>query len=399
MRTMPTCSPPGPINRTSRYADALVDAGLSADAGSLVMCLPGLQTRQHLSERTEEPCIEAEPDATSHGMNRPHGTRGSGSSVYPELVTVTAVAAWSSGQTVELDSTCCPGVSREWSRTSLAAMTDDQSHGLSSRCRGHQSGRGHADERRGGKTSGCPDAGRTTAPHRDREARWLITALAGLVTRVGGIPRLPHAGPLRGGLKSLQLAFREASADPEELRSRASEKYTGPVCNRPHPASRRHRISSPHMTVTTRPLSRPTTPYPWVPRPRVGSSASSATLSLDRQRLTVRPVAGTASPPRFVNNYISQLPRHELRLGVRAGPAGCRARRTQRIAWVGPADLLGRRDRGTSVICYWWRIGPPGRRRTDRPGGARQLIVLLLLARKRVLGKVRRAALFKAAAV
>lgn len=66
--------------------------------------------------------------------------------------------------------------------------------------------------------------------HRDLdEARKLITALAGLVT--AGSPEISsfHAGPLRDGLKSLQLAFREASAVPDEPGRGPGEKFTGPV--------------------------------------------------------------------------------------------------------------------------------------------------------------------------
>ena len=67
------------------------------------------------------------------------------------------------------------------------------------------------------------------SPHRDLdEARRLITALAGLVTASAEYLGL-HAGPLRDGLKSLQLAFREASAAPEEPGKGPGEKYTGPV--------------------------------------------------------------------------------------------------------------------------------------------------------------------------
>jgi Domain of unknown function (DUF1844) len=67
------------------------------------------------------------------------------------------------------------------------------------------------------------------SPYRDLdEARRLITALAGLVT--ASVEYLgPHAGPLRDGLKSLQLAFRESSAAPEEPGHGPGEKYTGPV--------------------------------------------------------------------------------------------------------------------------------------------------------------------------
>jgi len=39
----------------------------------------------------------------------------------------------------------------------------------------------------------------------------------------------PHAGPVRDGLKSLQLAFRESSAAPDDPGQGPGEKYTGPV--------------------------------------------------------------------------------------------------------------------------------------------------------------------------
>jgi hypothetical protein len=67
------------------------------------------------------------------------------------------------------------------------------------------------------------------SPHRDLdEARRLITALAGLVT--ASVEYLgPHAGPVRDGLKSLQLAFRELSAVPDAPGAGPGEKYTGPT--------------------------------------------------------------------------------------------------------------------------------------------------------------------------
>ena len=67
------------------------------------------------------------------------------------------------------------------------------------------------------------------SPHLDLdEARRLITALAGLVT--ASVEYLgPHAGPVRDGLKTLQLAFRESSAAPDEPGQGPGEKYTGPV--------------------------------------------------------------------------------------------------------------------------------------------------------------------------
>nr|WP_245570375.1 DUF1844 domain-containing protein [Microbacterium luticocti] len=60
-------------------------------------------------------------------------------------------------------------------------------------------------------------------------ARKLINALAGLVT--AGSPEISsaHAAPLRDGLRSLQLAFREASAIPDPVGEGPGEKWTGPV--------------------------------------------------------------------------------------------------------------------------------------------------------------------------
>lgn len=61
------------------------------------------------------------------------------------------------------------------------------------------------------------------------EARKLITALAGLVTSAAPEIGSQHAGPLRDGLRSLQLAFREASAFPDAPGQGPGEKLTGPV--------------------------------------------------------------------------------------------------------------------------------------------------------------------------
>ncbi|WP_173130214.1 DUF1844 domain-containing protein [Kibdelosporangium persicum] len=76
---------------------------------------------------------------------------------------------------------------------------------------------------------GLADPDPDESPRRDLdEARRLITALAGLVT--ASVEYLgPHAGPLREGLQSLQRAFREASAFPDEPGAGPGEKYTGPV--------------------------------------------------------------------------------------------------------------------------------------------------------------------------
>lgn len=76
---------------------------------------------------------------------------------------------------------------------------------------------------------GLADDDPETSPVRDLdEARRVITALAGLIT--ASVEYLgPHAGPLREGLQSLQRAFREASAHPDEPGKGPGEKYTGPV--------------------------------------------------------------------------------------------------------------------------------------------------------------------------
>ena len=66
--------------------------------------------------------------------------------------------------------------------------------------------------------------------HRDLdEARTLIEALAGLVT--SGAPRMGHhhAALLRDGLRTLQLAFREASEVPDPPGEGPGERLTGPV--------------------------------------------------------------------------------------------------------------------------------------------------------------------------
>lgn len=61
------------------------------------------------------------------------------------------------------------------------------------------------------------------------EARKLISALAGLIT--ASLPYLGdhHARPLRDGLRSLQLAFREASTVPDAPGKGPGEDLTGPV--------------------------------------------------------------------------------------------------------------------------------------------------------------------------
>ncbi|MFJ9375391.1 DUF1844 domain-containing protein [Streptomyces sp. NPDC101455] len=61
------------------------------------------------------------------------------------------------------------------------------------------------------------------------EARKLVTALAGLLDASATEISSFHAAPLRDGLKSLQLAFREASLVRDEPGQGPGEKYTGPI--------------------------------------------------------------------------------------------------------------------------------------------------------------------------
>ena len=61
------------------------------------------------------------------------------------------------------------------------------------------------------------------------EARKLINALAALITGSAADLGDHHARPLRDGLRSLQLAFREASVIQDPPGQGPGEKYTGPV--------------------------------------------------------------------------------------------------------------------------------------------------------------------------
>lgn len=61
------------------------------------------------------------------------------------------------------------------------------------------------------------------------EARKLINALAGLITAAAPDISDMHARSLRDGLRSVQLAFREASAIPDPIGQGPGEKFTGPV--------------------------------------------------------------------------------------------------------------------------------------------------------------------------
>ncbi|WP_296195576.1 DUF1844 domain-containing protein [uncultured Microbacterium sp.] len=61
------------------------------------------------------------------------------------------------------------------------------------------------------------------------EARKLINSLAGLITAAAPEISDMHARSLRDGLRSVQLAFREASPIPDPIGKGPGEKWTGPV--------------------------------------------------------------------------------------------------------------------------------------------------------------------------
>ena len=77
---------------------------------------------------------------------------------------------------------------------------------------------------------GADEPGGAGSDHLDLdEARKLITALAALVTASAPDLGNQHARALRDGLRSLQLAFREASPFPDAPGDGPGEKFTGPV--------------------------------------------------------------------------------------------------------------------------------------------------------------------------
>ncbi|MCU1535256.1 MAG: hypothetical protein JWR53_1737 [Glaciihabitans sp.] len=81
-------------------------------------------------------------------------------------------------------------------------------------------------------TSAAVNLGLADDPHATvdlDEARKLINALAGLVTASAPEIGDQHARPLRDGLRSVQLAFREASTIPDAPGAGPGEKWTGPV--------------------------------------------------------------------------------------------------------------------------------------------------------------------------
>jgi hypothetical protein len=88
---------------------------------------------------------------------------------------------------------------------------------------------GRAEPDRAEPGAAEPATGGPPAPVDLDEARKLITALAGLVTAAAPEIGSQHAAPLRDGLRTLQLAFREASVVPDPPGAAPGEKLTGPV--------------------------------------------------------------------------------------------------------------------------------------------------------------------------
>ncbi len=153
------------------------------------------------------------------------------------------------------------------------------------------------------------------------------------------------------------------------------------------------------MTVTTRPVSRPTTPYPWVPAATGWIVGVIATLSLVA---SVSPLIRSLVriPAEFVNNYLFNFPDTSFAWAFVLALLAAALAARKRIAWWILLIYL--------VAEIVWNVG-------DLATGAESaledageltglvvhvvLIVLLLLARNEFWAKVRRAALFKAAAV
>src|ERR1700752_816271 len=221
MRTMPTCSPPGPIRRTSGTRMR------SLTRVSVLMGPPMLSSRsprhQHSAQSNRKALLKAGPKADQDrhkACDRTAAPVWSAVGVGLHLLSLayagTVAHASLAGMTdvpAQAESTAQPSV-RELAEIPAVEVITRAAVMLMS-----------AAAEKLGLSAQDPDE----SPNRDLdEARRLITALAGLVT--ASVEYLgPHAGPVRDGLKSLQLAFREASAAPEEPGQGPGEKYTGPV--------------------------------------------------------------------------------------------------------------------------------------------------------------------------
>src|SRR6478609_4285048 len=207
MRTIPTCSPPGPIRRTSGTRMR------SLTRVSVLMGPPMLSSRNPTHQRK------------SPAHSRAHSRPGQASDACDRTTEPYRPAV---GVGLHLLSLAYAGTV---ARASLAAMTElpnirelAEIPAVEVITRSAVMLMSAAAEKLG-LSAEDPDE----SPHRDLdEARRLITALAGLVTASAEYLG-PHAGPVRDGLKTLQLAFRESSAAPDKPGQGPGEKYTGPV--------------------------------------------------------------------------------------------------------------------------------------------------------------------------
>ena len=186
------------------------------------------------------------------------------------------------------------------------------------------------------------------SPHRDLdEARRLITALAGLGHRVGRVPGTSR----RAGARRAE----DAAVGVPRIQCRTGRTGPGPgrEVHRPGLVAQSHhfrveRISSRPMTVIA-PLTRRASRYSVGARGgRLDRRHHRHPVS-DRERLAGHPV-GHQGAARVRQRLHLQLPRHQLRVGVRAGPAGGRAGGPQAHRLVDPrAATWSRRSAGTSA--------------------------------------------------
>ena len=180
------------------------------------------------------------------------------------------------------------------------------------------------------------------SPHRDLdEARRLITALAGLVTASAEYLG-PHAGPVRDGLKSLQLAFRESSAPRRTNRATGQARIHRPrLVILPDPLltsavptiSLVERISSRPMTLTSPARTRRTSRYWWVPAAAGWTVGVIATLSL---LASISPsIRWVIRVPReFVNDYIFNFPDTSFAWAFVLALLAAALAARKRIAWL-----------------------------------------------------------------
>ncbi|CPW36438.1 Uncharacterised protein [Mycobacteroides abscessus] len=224
------------------YADTFIDAGLSADVASLARPLTVVTEARFDGDKSgpisKKALHMAGPEADRSRRETPFCVA---QNTHPKVAGPDRCTLWPAvGAGLHLMS---PTESETVAHDSLAAVTDDLDHDQYDRDQYNQSPAESVREladipaievitkaivmlmsssaEKLGLSSADPDE----SPHRDLdEARRLITALAGLVA--ASVEYLgPHAAPIRDGLQSLQKAFREASAVPDEPGQGPGERY------------------------------------------------------------------------------------------------------------------------------------------------------------------------------